>query len=618
MAEGKITIASGSPAIDTMMEADKILSWLRLCVDGDTRWRHMAQEDFNFFLNKQWEDADIASLDFESRPHLTLNLIKPVIKVLSGIERQQRLDIKYMPVHDNDILVADMYNFMSSVIMDRTNGYHESSLQFQDGIVCGRGFLYINIDFNQNLLYGSVEVSRISPFNVYIDPNSRRYDLADAAYVFRVIYARPEELAEIYPDLAAAGVSPSFLSLRANLSHGTRWSEKDPVLPDQSQHLGLVPVVECWYRSYERYDALVDTTTGRVAYIPANDPQQQAESKILVAESGGEIQRLKNGVSRPRIFFKTMVGGTIVDSGVSPLGELNMFPIIPFFSEFTPASDRVEDRYMGVVRSLKDPQKEMNKRRSQMLNIMNNMAHSGWLTDKDAFVDKSAVKRHGSTPGVIIEKMMGKNVEQLKPTPISRFFLDIEAISERNIKVISNINSDLMGQYEKTTPGIAMKLRQQQGLMSSQDIFDNLRITRKMLGKALVHAIHTAMPEEEIVKRVSGKKEFDDRDVEELLAALVQRGPFELDVAVSESAHSPTQRMQHLITLVELRQMGIPISPITILQATDLPNKEQLIQQIEKEMEALTGTESGTQSQDGVQQARGKVMKELKKEVGSQ
>ena len=45
---------------------------------------------FAFYVGDQWDAADIAKLDTEKRPHITINLVLPIINLLSGIQRQSR------------------------------------------------------------------------------------------------------------------------------------------------------------------------------------------------------------------------------------------------------------------------------------------------------------------------------------------------------------------------------------------------------------------------------------------------------------------------------------------------------------------------------------------------
>ena len=51
------------------------------------------QTGFAFYAGNQWSAQDLAKLEREGRPALTINLILPIINLLSGIQRQGRQDV---------------------------------------------------------------------------------------------------------------------------------------------------------------------------------------------------------------------------------------------------------------------------------------------------------------------------------------------------------------------------------------------------------------------------------------------------------------------------------------------------------------------------------------------
>ena len=51
------------------------------------------RQGFQFYTGDQWDPADLAKLQSEKRPALTINLILPIVNLLAGIQRQGRQDI---------------------------------------------------------------------------------------------------------------------------------------------------------------------------------------------------------------------------------------------------------------------------------------------------------------------------------------------------------------------------------------------------------------------------------------------------------------------------------------------------------------------------------------------
>ena len=79
-----------------MSEVDKLNMVREFWLHSDAGLRDEAErmrKGFNFYVGNQWEPADIAKLDAEKRPHLTINLVLPIINLLAGIQRQGKQDI---------------------------------------------------------------------------------------------------------------------------------------------------------------------------------------------------------------------------------------------------------------------------------------------------------------------------------------------------------------------------------------------------------------------------------------------------------------------------------------------------------------------------------------------
>jgi hypothetical protein len=70
----------------------KIYTDLQYSASKLSKLHKAIEEDFEFVQGQQWEDEDVQRLYQRGVKALTINKIKPVIKLLSGIERQARSD----------------------------------------------------------------------------------------------------------------------------------------------------------------------------------------------------------------------------------------------------------------------------------------------------------------------------------------------------------------------------------------------------------------------------------------------------------------------------------------------------------------------------------------------
>ena len=86
------------------------------------------------------------------RAALTINEIEPKIDLLSGYQRQNRTDFKFMPVEEGDQRVADILNVVVKNITDQCQYPHEETLVFEDMAIRGRGCFNIYVSNEKNIL----------------------------------------------------------------------------------------------------------------------------------------------------------------------------------------------------------------------------------------------------------------------------------------------------------------------------------------------------------------------------------------------------------------------------------------------------------------------------------
>ena len=61
-----------------------------------------------FYRGNQWDPADVASLDDEGRPALTINTILPTINTVLGEQSTRRADVNFKPRGNGNQEIADV------------------------------------------------------------------------------------------------------------------------------------------------------------------------------------------------------------------------------------------------------------------------------------------------------------------------------------------------------------------------------------------------------------------------------------------------------------------------------------------------------------------------------
>ena len=70
--------------------------------NGHLEYIDMAQKCDAFYRGEQWDQMDIAALDEEGRPALTINTILPTVNTVVGEQSTRRMDINFKPRRNGD------------------------------------------------------------------------------------------------------------------------------------------------------------------------------------------------------------------------------------------------------------------------------------------------------------------------------------------------------------------------------------------------------------------------------------------------------------------------------------------------------------------------------------
>ena len=136
---------------DTKDKAANILSDLKRAKSVKRDWLDEAEEDFAFAVGKQWRDEDKLTLERAGVPALTINKIQPNLFMISGYQRQNRPDIVAYPEGDEDSLYAEVVTRLIHNAVKISDAGYKQSEQFEDGVICGEGWIEPYIDYSNDL-----------------------------------------------------------------------------------------------------------------------------------------------------------------------------------------------------------------------------------------------------------------------------------------------------------------------------------------------------------------------------------------------------------------------------------------------------------------------------------
>ncbi len=615
------------------MDAKRVIKDFKKAKSKKNAWIKEAKEDFEFALGKQWKDEDVRTLEGLGVKALTINKIQPNLFLISGIQRQNRSDFRAYPEGEEDGVTADIASMLLKNSMKRTQGEYRLSEMFEDGAICGEGWVEPYIDYTYDLLNGDLRLKKVNPFNVFVDPASTEFDLSDAEYAIKLTPKLTEEqVLHLYPDkkrllrrMADGRINLDSLGDIENLgsTHQTDDYEEDEFINDEGEiDAKLYDLVEYHYKKYVPTYYVADKKTSKLQKFKT---KKEAESFVSAATANDENPDEPSAVfierSIPEIWTCVVIGQTKIDDYRCDFyPRWKNFPLIPYYAHriTTPIDDR-EYMTQGIVRSLKDPQREINKRRTQELRHLNQSANSGWLSQEGAWADDTDVEGFGSAPGVDLNYKKGfDKPERITPTPLSQGHAQLVEENSQDMKEISGINADLLAMNESTTQsGRAIHLRQQQGIVMIQRMIDNFGQTKRLIADFILSQLGELYTTETAI-RVCGnafvKDNFEKPVLDERgMPVLDDRGELQMevneedviaifnmvltdtevgkyDISVGEGANSETVRYANYMLLMELAEKGLPIPPDVLIEESLIASgsKEKIkkaVQQAMKEQE---------------------------------
>ena len=555
--------------------------WFQAAVDGGRKWREEAKEDYEFVAGKQWSDEDIAAFQEDGRPAITINKIKPLLNILSGYQRLNRLDIEFLARTSDDVELCQVRRGITKYVMDRCNYDETESFAFMDCAIGGLGWFGTRYEFDQEIQDGEAVIERVDPFSMYVDPEAHEPDFSDAKFLIRAKWVAKDELKQVYPEHAEEIENNCAVYDSAETDKEER-VDIDPLY--YSSELQKVRLVECWYK--ERTVVTVFFTA---------DGQQLPQEQVTPEMINAGLIAGSRDIPRNEVKLCVFFDHTLLEEMVSPY-QHGEFPYIPMIYHHY----GVGDVPAGFVRDLKDPQREINKRRIQELHLLNTSANGGGWIEEGAMTpeQEEEFKRLNNVPGHFSKVTPGglDRIREREPKNPPMAIIQAEQQATEDLKTISGINESLLGvEVPSHASGRAIELRQKQAVTHIAVIFDALRRAKKRIANLLwgrrghagvIPQFYTA----EKVFRVEGENgqqfiKINEQVVQQdpvaglIVHTLNDLSQGEFDIVVSDVESSITQRQAQLWSLVDaVSKLGIPGDLVfdTIIDLSDLPKKNDI------------------------------------------
>ena len=531
-----------------------LVKWVNEADDATIDARENAEKCRDYYDSKQLSSSELNALKKRKQAPVVINRIKPKIDGLAGMERQNRTTARAYPrtpKHDKDATGAT--EAIRFVLQD--NFYNQLRSSAWDNLtVEGTGGLEVIVksqgkDFR-------ITLNHIPWDRIIYDPFSRKKDFSDARFRGQVI-----------------------------------WLDYDEALDRFSEGKDVLETMQQGSSTYDDKPRWVDTIRKRVKIV--------------------EMYYLQDGDWHYTCFT---LGGYLKSPKVSPYKNEDGETEDPyeFASLFV---DREGNRYGACLQYL-DVQDEINKRRSKALHLM---SVRQVMLERGAVEDVNKTRQELARPDGVVEVTPGMVFEVLKTGDMAaaQFNLLQEAKTEIDAVGYNAANS---GKEQKSMSGVALENRRLAGQTEIAPMFDVLRHLDVRVYRKVWNRIKQYWKEEKWIRVTDDpynlrwvalnrpttkgqlmleQAKMQKRPPEQMQQMMMQMqsdpamqeqvtqndiAALDVDIVIDDAPGSVTMQEEEFTALAEMVKSGIPVPPTAIVEASNLKNKERILQEMRQGM----------------------------------
>lgn len=515
-----------------------------------------------------WNDLyGYGNLPANNRRQFSFNRIKRVINMISGHQRRNRKSTVVIPIENGDSETADQF---TKIMMwnDQQEGVLETiSEAFHGSLITGMNLLQIWIDYRSDPVSGNIKVDNCAYNSFLIDPYFRKSDLSDCNFIWKRSFLTKRECISLMPDHAE-----EILGLQGNDS-GSGRDGKFQYLPESYNYgmNNLLTYDEYYYRDYRTQKLLIDSQTGEVMEWKSNNEEGLEAFLQQYPQVTLEEQEV------PTVRLCIVIQGKVMYDGPQPMG-IDLYPFVPVFAYYHPEIPYYNWRIQGVVRGLRDAQYLYNRRKVIELDILESQINSGWIYKENTLVNPKDVFLSGQGRGLAIkEEAQMTDVIQIQSPRIDPSVVQLSQILATEINEISGVSEEMTGSASEDVAGFLAAMRNSAGVTTLQILFDNLDRAQKLLGRIRMELVQINFTPGKVKKILEG---------EEPTAQFYNKAFGKYHAIVEEGSNTQTQKQMQFAQLIQLKEMGVPITNEDLMEAATFQGKKKIIENMQKSQQA--------------------------------
>lgn len=561
---------------------------------GHSEFLNNARKCRDYFLGKQWSDADKAKLDRAKRPALTINKILSTVSTILGEQISGRTEISFLPTVQGTESTASALNHVFKNISNRNGLDWVRSEVFANGIITGRGFFDARLQMNDSLT-GDVLIRSLLPEYVIIDPDAETDDPKEWSDLIITRWMSPNMVGDEYyasQDIdyivnQLRTMSPEDMAFMDDAVGRATWGSggeggatfNDSCIADKKNNRSF-RVLERQYRERARKEHFVDPLTGDKTIVPSGWSRDQIAA--YAEQNDVRVMPFMASVVKSKV----TVDRFVLHDGQEPVEH---FSVIPFFPYFQPGKP------LGLVENLLSPQELLNKASSQELHVINTTANSGWKVKSGALTNMTIadLEERGAETGLVVEVQDMDGIDKITPNPYPTGLDRITFKAENSIKEISNVTDSMLGQDRADVAAKAIEAKQQRGQVTLIKPMDNLARSDSLLATItlayvqryyreprIISTMRDEMTKEMEFTEVNTPRYNDDSGAVEIVNDL-SVGVY--DVTVAQTPARAVLEDIQFEQAARLRELGVPIPDDVLIKNSRLEDRADIVRRMEEQ-----------------------------------
>lgn len=555
----------------------KVARRLDLAYQHDRDNQIDAAEDLKFLAGDQWNAADRAERERQSRPCLTIDRLGPIVNQIINDFKQNPPAIRAAPADgDSDKEIGNIHSGIMSEIQYRSNATNIFGNTFGHAVSCGIGHWRIVTDyvaddsFDQEILLKRIA----NPLSVFWDPDSIEPDRSDANWSVVTEMMSEEAFREQYPNAQVSSVDvPGEISGTDTLF----WSVNDQVRI--AEYWEKVPVKRklAMFENGATAD-ITDMTDAQLRFLPP-------------------VQRTRT-VDAHKVKHWLVSGSEVLSGGLAGNDWAGIYiPIFPVIGREVPLEKKMVRS--GLIRHAKDAQVMFNYMRSATVESIGQQPKAPYLATAEMI---GPFKAQWDTQNTVTRPYLlykpdpsapGGRPMREPPPILPAALVEQSQQAGDEIKAVTGVFDASMGNRSNETSGRAIIARANQGNNGSYHFIDNFNASLTHCGRAIIDLIPKIYDSERTVKLMSEEHEepkFVKVNTEQLsdngepmIANDLSKGRY--DVRVKLGPSYLTRRMEaaeSMMTFVQAVPQAASVIGDLIAQSQDWPGADKIAERLKR------------------------------------